>query len=57
MTTSNRLAMTELYPAEWLAAPHKTATLRAVTEHHRNDLPPGRTLGKARTPIGQLALV
>jgi|Laugresu1bdmlbsd_1035121.scaffolds.fasta_scaffold08586_3 hypothetical protein len=38
--------MAELYPAEWLAAPHKTATLRAVTEHHRNDLPPGRTLGK-----------
>jgi 5-methylcytosine-specific restriction endonuclease McrA len=38
--------MTELYPAEWLAAPHKNATLRAVTEHHRADFPPGRTLGK-----------
>jgi HNH endonuclease len=38
--------MAELYPAEWLAAPNKTATLRAVTEHHRKDLSPGRTLGK-----------
>jgi len=37
--------MTELYAA-WLAAPHKTATLQAVTEHFRDQLPSGTVLGK-----------
>lgn len=37
--------MDALYAA-WLAAPHKTATLRAVTEHFRDQLPSGTCLGK-----------
>lgn len=45
MTTSTHLAMDALYAA-WLAAPHKTATLRAVTEHFRDQLPEGTGLGK-----------
>jgi hypothetical protein len=45
MTTRLPLAVTELYSA-WLAAQHKTATLRAVTEHFRHQLPPGAILGK-----------
>lgn len=45
MTTSTHLAMDALYAA-WLAAPHKTATLRAVTEHFRNQLPSDTFLGK-----------
>lgn len=37
--------MDALYAA-WLAAPHKTATLRAVTEHFRDQLPSNTCLGK-----------
>jgi hypothetical protein len=45
MTDPSTGPMTELYAA-WLAAPHKTATLQAVTEHFRNQLPPDTQLGK-----------